>query len=608
MKKLFLLSLVAAMVGTANAAPAKHMVNAGEARVNKAATIMKASPEKTQAMRHAEARVQGLSIQDLGKRNTLQPKAEGDNAFLYYIRPRATFELAFDFSTYRGYSDLAVGPAFYPLTWANKSDADAGHTWQYFDMTGEDVQESTDYDLITTPMFTTVGYQNYCPVLYAGETNVFQDPHMMMWGGDGTIVFNNGSSSKYPVGAFDSWSDSIYLDTYNVGLNCVYYAANYADTYDNLWTEELKEIYSGDADNISNARLEGLLQFMPAPASPYIINNVRWLAYWKSTIGYDLKFSVLKQNEDGSFETIATTSTPLAAQSEFRGAYHLFPLKTQLSGGVEQEGVVIDGPVIFMLHGFHEEGMDEGVTNFLSPIEMMYSDYMEMTQYWDAGSMVSFDYNNNGTTERYTSAETIQGGYYWNYDENIMRDTVVYTSSYPVFFDVEFPFIYSEESEIEMPVAGGDKEVLVMSNQMSELWEVTDENGEFDLPEWITFETVDQQDAELGIFNDSTNVTFTVDPLPDGVEGRQAKILFCYPSFEAPAVVKEFVIKQGTVQDVVAGDVNGDGVCNSADVTALYQFILNNDDSKIVNGDQNGDGTINSADVTAVYKIILGSE
>ncbi len=57
----------------------------------------------------------------------------------------------------------------------------------------------------------------------------------------------------------------------------------------------------------------------------------------------------------------------------------------------------------------------------------------------------------------------------------------------------------------------------------------------------------------------------------------------------------------------VPGDVNGDKICNSADVTALYQFILNNDSSKIVNGDQNGDNTINSADVTAVYKIILGS-
>ncbi len=58
---------------------------------------------------------------------------------------------------------------------------------------------------------------------------------------------------------------------------------------------------------------------------------------------------------------------------------------------------------------------------------------------------------------------------------------------------------------------------------------------------------------------------------------------------------------------VVPGDVNGDGICNSADVTALYKLILNNDNSSIVNGDQNEDGIVNSADVTAVYKLILGS-
>jgi len=68
----------------------------------------------------------------------------------------------------------------------------------------------------------------------------------------------------------------------------------------------------------------------------------------------------------------------------------------------------------------------------------------------------------------------------------------------------------------------------------------------------------------------------------------------------------ELVSTGVTAGDVLPGDVNGDGICNSADVTALYQFILNNDDSKIVNGDQNADNTINSADVTAVFKIILG--
>ena len=58
----------------------------------------------------------------------------------------------------------------------------------------------------------------------------------------------------------------------------------------------------------------------------------------------------------------------------------------------------------------------------------------------------------------------------------------------------------------------------------------------------------------------------------------------------------------------VAGDVNGDGQVTSADITALYNWLLNNDDSAIVNGDQSGDGEITSADVTFVYNIILGTK
>lgn len=57
----------------------------------------------------------------------------------------------------------------------------------------------------------------------------------------------------------------------------------------------------------------------------------------------------------------------------------------------------------------------------------------------------------------------------------------------------------------------------------------------------------------------------------------------------------------------VPGDVNGDGEVTAADVTALYDVLLNNDYSNVVNGDQNGDGEITAADVTAVYDVLLGS-
>ncbi len=57
----------------------------------------------------------------------------------------------------------------------------------------------------------------------------------------------------------------------------------------------------------------------------------------------------------------------------------------------------------------------------------------------------------------------------------------------------------------------------------------------------------------------------------------------------------------------VTGDVNGDGHVSSVDVTALYNYLLNNDSSDIVNGDQDGDGHISSVDVTVVYNILLGN-
>ena len=59
---------------------------------------------------------------------------------------------------------------------------------------------------------------------------------------------------------------------------------------------------------------------------------------------------------------------------------------------------------------------------------------------------------------------------------------------------------------------------------------------------------------------------------------------------------------------IVPGDVDGDGVVTSYDVTALYDFLLNSDESGIVNGDQDGDGVITASDITTVYSILLGSK
>ena len=56
------------------------------------------------------------------------------------------------------------------------------------------------------------------------------------------------------------------------------------------------------------------------------------------------------------------------------------------------------------------------------------------------------------------------------------------------------------------------------------------------------------------------------------------------------------------------GDVNHDDSVNTADVTAIYSYIINGTTSGFTAGDANvnGDNEVNTADVTAVYNIIIG--
>ena len=64
------------------------------------------------------------------------------------------------------------------------------------------------------------------------------------------------------------------------------------------------------------------------------------------------------------------------------------------------------------------------------------------------------------------------------------------------------------------------------------------------------------------------------------------------------------VIKAGKIK----GDVNGDGDVNTADVTAVYGYIINGNLSGFAEEDANvnGDSDVNSADVVAIYSIIIG--
>ena len=62
-----------------------------------------------------------------------------------------------------------------------------------------------------------------------------------------------------------------------------------------------------------------------------------------------------------------------------------------------------------------------------------------------------------------------------------------------------------------------------------------------------------------------------------------------------------------TASAAVKGDVNNDGSVGSADVTCLYNYFLNGDQTFVATSDVDGDGTITSADITYIYNIMLGN-
>lgn len=57
----------------------------------------------------------------------------------------------------------------------------------------------------------------------------------------------------------------------------------------------------------------------------------------------------------------------------------------------------------------------------------------------------------------------------------------------------------------------------------------------------------------------------------------------------------------------IIGDVNCDGVVTSVDITCLYNYLLNGDETYIATSDVDGDGFITTVDITVIYNILLGT-
>ena len=55
----------------------------------------------------------------------------------------------------------------------------------------------------------------------------------------------------------------------------------------------------------------------------------------------------------------------------------------------------------------------------------------------------------------------------------------------------------------------------------------------------------------------------------------------------------------------VYGDVNGDGEVTTVDITCLYNYLLNGDDTYLATSDVDGDGEVTTVDITCIYNVLL---
>ena len=130
-----------------------------------------------------------------------------------------------------------------------------------------------------------------------------------------------------------------------------------------------------------------------------------------------------------------------------------------------------------------------------------------------------------------------------------------------------------------------------------------------EFPQNAEFKLLDDKGNWFGGITDGNNFLITEEQLANGTElslsipGMNFVMQYA-GKYTLTADLENMKLVVATTKPCVKGDVNGDGIVSGADVTALYNVLL---DGATVDGDAdvNEDGIVNGSDVTALYNLLL---
>ena len=542
-----------------------------------------------------------------------------------YYRPLGTYLWAADPTTNRGFRGI-LAPANTNITWRNASNAPEGtiYSWYTVDHSAGEWSyplRSNEKDFVEYERpsllrnYFQVGTSTYWmqwnssnpPILTLNNSeNGYEYPGVIQYGATPRVMTDTTLAvfQNYSVTSYNQFSDE--YTSFTAGY---FYWANQGWTHgandpNSMWLTRIKKAYPNDSANISNAVVTAVMQKLDKPNAPYILNQVNWaVGYFSSNaVPLTLKIYAIDEETNTIGQVIAESTLSLPEKTYTPNGdfiYTLnFPFSTVDDEGGEQDGIVIKDAVMLELSGFADAYADGTFTIFATPVVGQYSEKALAEQRFDAYAKATYQLG-TGTRE-YIPRVTF--GYYMDNDE--VNDSIYYITNYRYTLDLEMPWLTPDTNLVEIPVGGGNVVLPISAYKSSDEWEITLEDGS-DLPEWLVLDYADEMYRDL-VYNQYSELTFGAGALPEGVKGREAKVLLSYRGC-AEALV---TVKQGEVGGPTykTGDVNGDGEVDVNDVNILINIVLGTDSADKYEGRANVDGVgdVDVADVNALINLVLG--
>lgn len=533
-------------------------------------------------------------------------KASTDGPIAYYERPSGTYFVGMSPETASLTKGFLLLPAYAEQTWTNASLGATSSLWEYCSGIDFNAGEGGEYTFaqsadnqIVTPKYEA-GYSYPAPYLQASTAN---------------------ADSVFTVTDYLDTDPYIYLEQ----NNRYFYSTNLRPDADviaylgaTIFNDEtanglVDSKYGFSEAGYSDVKLNGVAELYRKPAKPYLLSAIAAHFYdiAQGAAPANVKATIypVTLDEDGY---VASMGEPLyegAGDSEtmFKAGRQW---QTVLWDNVTATDPVTGRPSDLIV--------DQDILIVIEPTD----DTTKLAQYlWASNKAFVFeDINNtldtNVSSYLVASATNADGesGIYalpysgaWYMDD--ARTTVGALKSWPIQILAKTYYLDSDETTFVAETEVESSKTFAINSWYSyEEWTVYAEDSNGEEVDWIEYSAENVMDGDA--FTGVVNATFTVQPLPEGVTGREATIEISYLGAtlnihvqQGESGVKGVEVKSAQYVNVVGNDFV---VKATSDVTKAEVYTAAG--VKVAEAAVNGTATINAAGLAhGVYFVKLNN-